>query len=299
MKKLTKVIMLLLTIFCSFSCQNLNEQITAAKRYENIGKLHNQGLDFILNDLSNNSSNKLTARIDGKYTLKEFLVANQKSGLLFTGQQVPNLTNAQKQSLNDAFSKVTKHFDTFLDKELAKHKDGGRISLDVYALASIQEDMMAEASLYLSTNQFSLISQIQSAANNSYDFNSLNAALNQIESAASNLPQGEQPIVFQATSIARNSFQYWEDTYPVWNQVMGQILYLDSNGQPAIARKQLTWTKVVVGTDIAGGVLAGVASGFAIVFTGGVGGLFAAGMVAGGASIASAAIGALTYNNKF
>lgn len=208
------VLTLALVLVFLFNCQSPDSgpKFTASQ-FESIGKIHNKGLDFVLSTLKEEKNAiALTGASNGKRTLSQLLQENQEAAIRYIAQEGADLSSKEMQFAIEKSNSITKTYTEYL---LKKKADLGRTGEGIEGMT---DAIMADVIPYISSEQHEMFNDIFSALNNN-DINSVQNNLNTIESEVINLPASEQPIMFEAISVARSSSQYWNQNYPVWQEV--------------------------------------------------------------------------------
>lgn len=245
-------------VYIIFSCQNLNEiekQQYSAAQFEQVGIDHNKGLDFILVSLKDRTfTTTERGKESGKRTLQELLQENQMAAIEFLKLNDPDLTLTDIET-------ISVNLDFITEKALNVKSEQNVWSRSSNA-NSFSQSIVSEITPYLTSGQTQMISEILNVVENQdHDLNSLINSLYIIENNVYELPAEEQPVVFEALSIARNSAQYWNVNYSIWQDEINEILNDGQNGDLAKVNS-VNWGAVAV-CDVGCGVLMAVGCVFA------------------------------------
>lgn len=205
---------------------------------------------------------------NGKISKEAFLNVNQVAAIEFLKKENPSMTSADVAIVQKNLAVITDKGLKILQNTTAN----GRSS----SISDFGESIISDASPFISQGQKIVLTSIfEVLEENSDDIKSLLRGLDTIESKIQGLPVEEQPIVFQALSIARHSAQYWHANYQNWQEAV--------NGSNGTGRTQVRWGAVAV-CDVGSAICMAVGCWFA----GPVGWGFAVKACAGAATVGSA-----------
>ena len=182
-------------LFQSCEKDEIDYKLDIPEEYNEVGKLHNQGLDFTFRKMkkesialmqeNENSSLKSTKTLDYKSLAHQGTLEFCK-----TNKKLKDNYQICKNALNFSQSRL---------------KSAGLKSISINDL---------------SQSQVELITQISETIGKKYsknDLDKLKMNLNEInQSAAMNLTKEEAAVIYSATSTAYNSYQYWMKNYKKW-----------------------------------------------------------------------------------
>lgn len=246
MNKIERGIKVILFTLFAFSCQHNNiEDKQSITDFDAIGKMHNRGLDYVLNSLRE-------SKLSGKKTATEVLYLSEKATMQFVKNEYPGLSRDKLEFLTNRFASLNATF----TNRLKKSRSPGRTS---EVATELYQDMMAEATPYLTTGQATYINEVLNVlVTQDYDINLLQASLTSIENQVYSLAVEEQPLVLSAISVGRSSAEYWVANSTYWEEEITQIVAVNgSGGQPIPRIKAPIRWGVVAGADVGGAVFMG------------------------------------------
>ncbi len=227
---ISSFILILVVSFTIFSCQKDNTNTLTNEKtidYELIGNEHNKGLDYVYNYVkTEKAKGNLKSSIDfltiAEEGTREFL---KNSKLL---QEKENQKIAIKAS-----EKPFNVYKTFAYKNVSDVNTENLWTDDVDdVLTDIQKQILNE------------MNDIVSAG---YNIENIIQKLTELDVRIEELcPVEEREILYTATAIGRHSFQYWNDNFNKWKEL------LDNH------KKQFSWSDVGK-NDVAYGVGGGAA----------------------------------------
>lgn len=232
------IIISVLLGLCIFACnENTNENSKQAIAYEEIGKEHNNGLDFVFNYLKKNNF-----KIENNSTDQEaiFKIANHGT-LMFTNE-------------SDFFTGIEKEkiILTFFTNDLNLLK-----SLGANELASSIESEIELSAIQISF--FNQLDDIMSELGNGLELTI--EKINELEAEIINLsPQTEAEVLLISTSLARHSLDYWYNNFQDWISEFVNDSTISQKIQEELILKStkswLTETLVAMGkSDVVGGAI--------------------------------------------
>lgn len=230
---------LIYSVFVGFmltSCEKQERSIYNQNiDYEYLGKIHNQGLNEILNELQ-------TTRAQSDGTLSDLSPQ--------TRTEVIKKSALDFVSKNDVPQEVIDFTEVQLDKLLIINEN--RNNSYIISENIFPEDFDKSQSPLL-TSKLEILNDIIS--DNDLDINSLLSRITALEnSALSILSEEDLSVLLCATATAKYSLQYWNETIYEWAALCG-----------VTTRAQFNWKQV--GTeDIKGGIAGATALGFARFF---------------------------------
>jgi hypothetical protein len=240
----TKNLLLIVTLLC-FGCQPNLEQKYSPKQFESVGIMHNTGLDYVLNSMKLQSSSHKT--------VSDLLLENQKATLRFLRNENPSLTSAQIGLMESELTKVTSYFDNYIQDAKTARKSVNAAELSEGLIETYIKPN-------LSNQQYVLFRKVLDVSKKyEEDFQTLESSLNSIQNEVYYLNTEEQPILFQAISVAKSSSKYWQTNRATWESFLSSTSGLASNG-----RVGATPSNGRIGAmDTAGAVIGGIACAFA------------------------------------
>jgi hypothetical protein len=253
----------LLLVTLTFSCQKDNApQIPKVEiDYNEIGVIHNQGLEYAFESLKAVHSKGVSSK-------EEYFNIIGESTVTFTEERFSDLSpeqmNKVKTTILDArksLSELTHSFkkgDPELYTEIIESAD---------TLMTENQKKFSDELFRLLLNKTSSIKVIQ---------NGLDSLENVIELTCSEI---EKQILLSAISIARHSSNYWNDNYLKWENELNPSKSLNLEADP------VNW-KVVGAADVAYAVTVGIACSTALLVPF-IGWTTYIGVVGGGAIICS------------
>lgn len=259
----------LLSVFLVFSCQNTEINSPQFRNFTELGVNHNRGLDQILVQLIE------TKKVKEKINLTEALKLAEHVTQNYVKEEYSGLNDVEYAQINETVSSVTQFMHAFAE---AKQKQSARItSIDLYQtiLAEIESDLTITQSRYLNE----ILHLLATSSNNIYY---LQDNLTNIENRVYNLTVEEGELVLAAISIARESSNYWNQNYAVWQNTLDEYIYANARTEGDVS-----WGGVAA-VDVAGAISVGINTSKAVVVPF-VGWKFWAACVVGGAVISSGA----------
>jgi hypothetical protein len=190
------IVSVLIIAICLQSCEKdeIDYKLDIPEEFNEVGKLHNQGLDFNF----------------GK--IKEATIAfmQEKEASSFKSAKTIDYRMIAHEGTLE-FCKTIKYKNNYSIYEYALNyskpilKSTGLKSMDVCDLSALQAALI---------NQISEILEKKYSDN---DIDKLKSDLNNInQAAAMNLTKEEAAVIYCATSLAYNSYQYWMKNYKKW-----------------------------------------------------------------------------------
>lgn len=193
------IIAFIILVFSIFGCKkNTTTPSSIINKYSAMGQLHNEGLDFILNNLFDNCTK----------TKNEGLTIDACSLMAIVKESVI------------MFSEKNKLYPSIITKD-------GNFDMD-YIYSIIEQNGSNDNFFYFidyvncSQVQINFFLQIQEALNNPN--NDIAACIQKITSIeneiAHNCNQSDYDLLLTATLIAKSSLRYWEDNFNKWAKVL-------------------------------------------------------------------------------
>lgn len=182
-------------IFTGCEKKKIDCKLNIPDKYNKVGKLHNQGLDFVFNKIK------------------------RKSIALVKENDSNSLKNARSLDYQALVTEGTREFcktNKELKDKFSEYKNALNLSdkkLKSTASASMKKDELNDI-------QIDLIKRISEAIKECHKNNDLSyfkSELNYINKTASlKLEEKEAAVIYSATSTALNSYQYWLKNYKKW-----------------------------------------------------------------------------------
>ncbi|MBN1639262.1 MAG: hypothetical protein JW866_09855 [Ignavibacteriales bacterium] len=246
--KLNNFIVVIVVVFIAFayftSCEDKisepDKNISSfVNPYAYVGEVHNEGLDYILNDLNEeaktkkNKLNKIGSKQEFNSELIKFVNNSQTKFLTSKGYQPEEISSILG---SDIFNYC---------KKMGKVNDDSLITL------------YSEKQIYY----LNIVNEIIETEN---DLENLKIKLNKLEEQVFNeLGDEEAMPILIATSVALNSSIYWEENYQIWENTMLEIATDGNLGKVSNLGKisKICALKDVIGMDVAGAVAGAMAGG--------------------------------------
>ena len=216
---------------------------TVSNPYHQVGDMHNEGLDHILETLKD----QLNSQPNGQ--------SSEKSSRLYKSMKYGISTYVKEHSVN------VKNFDKHYNKLTKDIQQIGKIS-NSYDLFG---DLITNGGL--SDNEIAYLNQLDDLIQTSSSINNLKQIISNANNhIINNFSSTKSDQVLAATSILISSTQYWNDNYDEWVAIITQIVNSDqsSNESYLNKRKQLSkqarweWLKRIGKEDVKGGIIGGI-----------------------------------------
>lgn len=172
--------------------------------YQEIGMEHNNGLDYVFDELKKANVSKTTLK-SANLNNDIFEIA-QKA----TEDFVKRTFEMSNENLSNANLQISKAFANTL-------KNGARLKS---GKANLYDNEMAAS---LSDLQIDLLDELNKImSDNDYNLNSLRNRIISIEKrAVSNLLEEEYAIILSAASVAKYTLEYWSENFDKWSELLG------------------------------------------------------------------------------
>ena len=201
--------------------------------YEQIGIIHNSGLDYVFNYVKEKTANNKS-------------VLKSQDDLLSLVEEGTREFLTENEIFDEAGRKIALKESK---KPFVFYSDCLKDNLKSSTLAGL---CPSELEIYLTNNQKTILSEMDEIFNDNFlDVPGVISSLDNLEEKIlSDCPEKEQHVLLCATSIGRYSFQYWSDNLDVW------IDEFSPNNK--LKKAQFSWATVGK-NDVAYGVGGGVA----------------------------------------
>jgi hypothetical protein len=259
----------LLLVFLMFSCQNTEIKSTQFRNFAELGVNHNRALDQILGQLIETKKETDKIKFSEALDLAGFVAQD------YVRKEYTGLDDIEYAKINETVSSVSKFMHDFAE---TRQTQSARVtSTDLYQtiVAEIENDLTITQRQYLDEI-------LNLVANSSHNIYYLQDNLTYIENRVYNLPVEEGELILAAISIARESSNYWNQNYTVWQTEVNEFIYATAR-----TKGDVNWGGVAA-VDVAGAISVGIATSKAAVVPF-VGWKFWAACVVGGAAISSGA----------
>ena len=262
MKKIT---LLLLALFClTISCnkEEFPNEFNQKAEFENLSKLHNQAMDYILNEIqTKNNAETLSS--------KEILECIKIYSSDFIDNNCLNVNNEidQISILNNECARLMEFRNLDFQKSDYLENDFLIFTIDTY-------------SNYLSNEQIEILLEINEIINPENTIEEITQKLSYIKDIKSlDLPYEQRSVIYAATTIGLESIKYWNENADKWGMALTNNL---TQKDLSMMKGWFNWNQCGK-FDIAGGIGGAIAGGLVGAVAGGVGAVpgAAAGFVGG------------------
>ncbi len=275
----TSVIMLLLFSLIGFwGCEGYdNIDIPNYEIYQKIGIEHNNGLDYVFEELKKSDVSKIGLKS-----------ANLSEDIFEIAQ------NATKDFIAKTFDLSDENL-SLVNLQIAKAFD--KTSKNEVNLKSANAHLYeSKTEALLTDTQINFLDELNAImSDNDHDLKSLQKRIISIENrAVNNLVEEEYAVILAATSVAKYTLEYWSENLDKWSVLLSgntatlqTMPRLKSGNAESEEDDNFSW-KEVGKADVGGAVAAAAGSGVGYLVAGGpVGWKAWAGIVAGGAAAGS------------
>ena len=256
---------LLVLMMLVFSCQKNEVELQQKNEFSQIGLMHNQGLDYVFNYIKKNKGAAILDK-DNYISLAE--VATKE----FINTTFIELTQAELEIINSNIESVNKSLKKYTEARIANGTE-------------LYQSVISEVENSLTQNQTSYLNELFNIIiNESGNIVTLQQNLISLENRAFSLPTEDKQVILLAIAIARESCNYWNENFKLWQNELG-----GSTGN-AKTNSDFSWGIVAAG-DVAAGVAVGIVTSTALVVPFVGWGFWAA--VTGGAAVIGSGVAAI------